>query len=414
VNHHADWLSQKEEEWFTSAEIASSRKGIADVYTKGDPVRSIKDAEVSVLENHIEFSGEPKVPKVEVRLGAELLNPLSDYTLEFSNNVNVGAACVDVMGKGSYVDTASAMFEILPASISSASITGLETKVYTGVAQTQVPTVRLGTKYLNAENDYTVDYGNNINSGTATLTVAGRGNYSGLVKATFKIKRASIARASISGVPSQTYTGQALKPLPIVKLAGKKLRKDVDYKVSYKNNVKVGKASAVVTGIGNYAGTATIPFRICLPISKVSVANISSRVYSGKAIKPSLKLAYKGKTLKKGTDYTAIYTENVNAGTAKVTIKGKGSFNGTKIVKFKINKASLSKAKIGDIAKQAYTGAAIRPKLVISLGGKRLMEGVDYILVYSNNKSVGTAKVTVKGRGNHSGTRTVSFKIVRN
>jgi len=63
-----------------------------------------------------------------------------------------------------------------------------------------------------------------------------------------------------------TYTGSAIKPDVTVKAKvdgkTKTLKKGTDYKVSYKNNKKVGTASVTVTGIGNYTGTITKNFRI--------------------------------------------------------------------------------------------------------------------------------------------------------
>ena len=412
VNYHTDWLSQNEGKWYTSAEIASSRKGIADVYTKGDPITRIEDAKVAIS-GDVVYDGQPQEPQPEVRVDSNLLDPETDYTLEFSNNVNAGTACVVITGKGNYIGTVEASFTILPASIKEASITGLATKVYTGAAQMQSPVVAMGTKTLEAGIDYSISYANNKNAGTATITVAGKGNYTGSASATFKIKPASIAKVSIASIANKVYTGAALKPLPAVKLAGKTLKSGVDYKVSYKNNVKVGTASVIITGIGNYSGTVTKYFKICWPLSKASVAKISPKVYTGKAINPALKVVYRGKTLKKGVDYTVAYTANVKAGTAKVTIKGKGSYIGTKTVAFEIRKASLAKAKIGSIPNQKYTGNAIKPSPKVILNGRQLKAGVDYILVYSNNRSAGIARVTVKGKGNYTGARTVSFKIVK-
>lgn len=61
---------------------------------------------------------------------------------------------------------------------------------------------------------------------------------------------------------SYTYNGKQKKPGIIVKAGGTGLVKDKDYTVLYENNTKVGTASVVVTGIGNYKGTVTKAFRI--------------------------------------------------------------------------------------------------------------------------------------------------------
>ena len=68
---------------------------------------------------------------------------------------------------------------------------------------------------------------------------------------------------------------------------------------------------------------------------------------------------------------------------------------------------------IGKIKDQTYTGKAITPTLTITYNGVRLKKNTDYTVKYSNNTKVGTASCTITGKGNYSGTRKVSFKIVR-
>ena len=72
----------------------------------------------------------------------------------------------------------------------------------------------------------------------------------------------SIAGCKISGVKAQTYTGSAIKPKPVVTLDGKELTRNVDYKVSYSNNKKIGTATMTVKGIGDYTGSAKKTFKI--------------------------------------------------------------------------------------------------------------------------------------------------------
>ena len=85
----------------------------------------------------------------------------------------------------SYKDNYKA--KLTRTSIAKAKVSGLKSKYYTGKAITQKPVVKLGTKTLKAGTDYTVSYKNNKAIGTATVTIKGKGKYSGSVKATFKI-----------------------------------------------------------------------------------------------------------------------------------------------------------------------------------------------------------------------------------
>jgi len=59
----------------------------------------------------------------------------------------------------------------------------------------------------------------------------------------------------------------------------------------------------------------------------------------------------------------------------------------------------------------SYDGAAKKPKVKVTLKGKELVSGTDYSVSYASNKNVGTAKVTVKGIGNYSGTVSKNFLI---
>jgi glucan-binding YG repeat protein len=73
-------------------------------------------------------------------------------------------------------------------------------------------------------------------------------------------------------------------------------------------------------------------------ISLVSAGSIPAQAYTGNAISPSLSLKYNGITLKKGTDYTVTYSNNIKSGSsAKAVITGTGNFTGSKTILFKIN-----------------------------------------------------------------------------
>ena len=77
-----------------------------------------------------------------------------------------------------------------------------------------------------------------------------------------------------------------------------------------------------------------------------------------------------------------------------------------------LSKISISKASVTlSTSTYAYDGKAKKPGVTVKLNGKTLKNGTDYSVTYSNNTKVGTAKVTIKGKGNYSGTITKTFKI---
>lgn len=101
-------------------------------------------------------------------------------------------------------------------------------------------------------------------------------------------------------------------------------------------------------------------------MSDTSVANVSSQTYTGNGISPLPTITYNNKTLKKDTDYTLSYSDNINAGTATITITGKGNFTGMTSMTFIITQKSAEKLNISEIANQIYTGKKIKPNVVIT------------------------------------------------
>ncbi|MFR2011972.1 MAG: Ig-like domain-containing protein [Christensenellales bacterium] len=190
--------------------------------------------------------------------------------------------------------------------------------------------------------DYTVSYDNNIDVGTATATITGIGNFMGTTAVSFKIVKGT-SKIKVSAISNQTFTGVEITPEVSVKEGTKKLTKDVDYKVSYANNINVGIATVTVTGIGSYDGTARKTFRIVSrPLKEVSVEKIDAQEYTGKELTPKLNLTYNGKTLTDNVDYVAVYSSNIEPGNGVVKVQGKGNFSGQRTVVFKIKENSQS------------------------------------------------------------------------
>ena len=129
-------------------------------------------------------------PIPQVTIGSTILEPGTDFTLSYENNTNVGTGTVTIKGKGNYTGTKNATFMIGAATLSNAVVSGISNKTYTGKALTQEPIVRVGTTTLTLNSDYTIAYQNNINTGTATVTITGIGNYIGSKVVAFEINKA--------------------------------------------------------------------------------------------------------------------------------------------------------------------------------------------------------------------------------
>ncbi len=147
-------------------------------------------------------------------------------------------------------------------SISKASVTlSTSTYAYDGKAKKPGVTVKLNGKTLKNDTDYTVSYSNNTKVGTATVKITGKGNYTGSVSKTFKIKN-NFKKATISGISNKSYTGKNITQSITVKYNGKALKKGTDYTVSYSSNKNIGTATVKVAGKGSYTGTITKTFKI--------------------------------------------------------------------------------------------------------------------------------------------------------
>ena len=147
-------------------------------------------------------------------------------------------------------------------SISKASVTlSTSTYAYDGKAKKPGVTVKLNGKALKNGTDYIVSYSNNTKVGTATVKITGKGNYTGSVSKTFKIKN-NFKKATVSGISNKSYTGKNITQSITVKYNGKTLKNGTDYTVSYSSNKKIGTATVKIAGKGSYTGTITKTFKI--------------------------------------------------------------------------------------------------------------------------------------------------------
>lgn len=208
---------------------------------------------------------------------------------------------------------------------------------YTGKQITPKIVLKYGNATLTAGVDYTLEYKTNINPGTGQIYFYGKGNYSGSWGVLFKIQKGNISNVEVSNIPNKTYLGKSITPNSYIKLNGITLTKNVDYKLTYTNNVNVGTATMTITGIGNYTGSKSINFKIVAVSGiKVKYPTITNQTYTGSQIKPNIELKYGNVILKQGTDYSITYGVNKEVGIGRVKITFKGNYTGTRILTFVI------------------------------------------------------------------------------
>ena len=377
---------------------------------------SISNCDITLSYASTTYNGTEKKPTVTVKCNGNTLTEDQDYYLYYRNNTNVGTASVTISGAGNFSGSETKTFQIKASDFSKCDIQlSASSFTYDGTEKKPKITVKSGRKLLVSGTDYTVSCRNNINVGTASVTITGKGKYSGTITKSFSIKPAGFTKASVTlSASSFTWNGAEKKPRVTVKIGNRQLTAGRDYTVSYKNNVSVGTASVTITAKGNYTGSISKNFSITAAgFTKTSVSlSVSSFTYDGAEKKPKITVKNGKKQLTANTDYTVSYKNNINAGTASVTITGKGSYSGSQTKNFTITPAALTKTTISLSASSfIYDGAEKKPAITIKAGKKQLTLNKDYTISYKNNMNVGTASVTVTGKGNYTGTISKSFTI---
>ena len=141
-----------------------------------------------------EYTGSAIEPDFEVKDGTTLLNPGTDFTYNYSGNTNLGTATLTITGKGNYKGEVTKKFTISPKSINGATIVlNAKSFPYTGSEQmVSITTVTLSDGTVLGAGDYVIkDNSNKATnaSDSITLTIEGRGNYTGTATTTWKITK---------------------------------------------------------------------------------------------------------------------------------------------------------------------------------------------------------------------------------
>ena len=189
----------------------------------------------------------------------------------------------------------------------------------------------------------TVDKNGNVTAlkiGTGYVTVTASANGYNSVSKDVKIvvSKKSLNNGLLTlSETSFVYDGTYKKPAATVTLDGKVLQAGKDYTISYRNNLNVGVATVIATGMGDYTGYTSKNFTITKRAMAGGTVSVASSVsFTGSNITPSVTVKVAGRTLTNGTDYTVSYSNNKNVGTSNVYVYGKGNYSGSLSAKFDI------------------------------------------------------------------------------
>ena len=373
----------------------------------------------------------------------ESLTEGTDYKVTYSNNIDPGTANIKITGLGDYegcnlnftytIDHAYFMYNGYGVNNDGAD---LGTVAYTGKAtEYEISDVYDNNDWNNKlieGKDYKLVYSDNTKPGTAKVEIIGLGIYTGCdLTFTYTI----VDHDGESGfhnnlytdgadMGSYAYTGEEVKPsigLMYSNYNQTFLIEGVDYKVEYSNNINSGVATAKVIGIGRYTGhemsfTYTIKNKGFAAKDHKDGENLGTLKWTGKA--QTIKLGdmidpIDGHVLKEETDYKIVYSDNVDAGTAKAEVIGLGYYEGSSLTfYYTIEKQHgwngfYSKGyKDGEsLGTFKWTGntVLIDPDMRCSHCDKELQENVDYKVEYTNNIDPGVASMKIIGMGDYKG-----------
>lgn len=120
--------------------------------------------------------------------------------------------------------------------------------------------------------EYNIAYKNNINAGYATYTITGikDAGFDGVTEMTYRIVPRDVSESYVKIILDQdtyAYTGKAICPVVTLNLFGNTFQEGRDYTVAYRDNVKAGTGTVIVTGHGNFTGTVEKTFPIVYAVT---------------------------------------------------------------------------------------------------------------------------------------------------
>ena len=326
----------------------------------------------------------------------------------------------------------------------------LPAKDYTGEAVTYTSEELGALKILNnttnkvetiAPADYEITYSKNTNAATNTakLIVTGKGSYAGSKKElTFTINPATVSATTAAEEVEQKNASSAkdykdaMKVVVKAKNSANKeftLVEGTDYTVTYEyehtsDGNKVGNyvvATVTVTN-KNFKGTVAnnnvlkAKSKITAAILKADYIKLkeNSFSYNGKPVTPDFDVVIDGKVINPAY-YTTSYTNNINAGTATLTVTGDGThYSGKASVNFTIAPADASKL-TGVIATKEYKGYSLEvpaDEIYLTLDGNKIDVDSNFTRTFGENLNIGEGTVTLTPKnGNFTGSKTLTFQI---
>ena len=352
--------------------------------------------------NQVTYTGSPVCPEFVVKEGEYELIEGVDYTVactsydesEVDGPVNAGKAYAVITGKGIYTGEQELYFEITPKSMKDWGFDYGYHLFNTSVCPDVV--MMDGDKRLVKDQDYDVvcHFGDK-----PYIEVVGINNYTGS-----SYDALSFVSLQIEYANQVTYTGSPVCPEFSVSYWGStELVEGVDYTVACKSYdesevdgpVNAGKAYALITGMGEFAGIEEVYFEIApKSVQNTTIEFENNLVYTGSPLCPEVVVKDGDKVLVKDIDYEVICEDNVNAfGKPTVGVFGLGNYTGENYEPFTIARATP----VVTAPSLTYTGEP--QELALSTNYGTILystNGVDYSTEAPTATDAGSYKVTYK------------------
>ncbi len=404
---------------------------------------SLEDAVIATIPDQT-FTGDPIEPKLTVSLDGKTLTEGDDYTVTYTNNVNVTwnyhSTYATVTGTGDYEGTTIQYFNIVgsgavPATVANASVkvesfkSGSLKNIVTEALAGDVATLSVTFDKQKGIKRYFVCAFNSRDSKAISGTLPhlvvvndkkaywesfdGKPVYTGPNGETITQTGTTVTVTTMVVNPadktSSWYESMGFAEGENMTVMVEALSDD-EMTSSSPVNIQIPFAASSAGKTYTKDGVVTNP----VSLEKATVTKVPDQTYTGKAITPKLTVTAGDLILVQGTDFDVAYKNNTNAGTATAVLTAKGDkCTGSRTVTFKINPASLSGSDVtvDPLKAFAYTGKPLTPALILKRGGTTLKNGTDYSVKYTNNTNAGPATAELIGKGNYKDSTTTTFNI---
>ncbi len=251
------------------ASADDSATGImTDAYgqTEAGSMSDMTDADVVLSPDIYSYDGSAKTPDVSVALNGIQLVRGTDFSVEYKDNTDAGSGSVIISGTGNYTGTISSVFTINAVDIGSCTVRPIAVQVYTGGELRPGVDIRYGSKILAAGTDYHASYSNNIEVGIASVTITGKGNFTGELVLNFTIGTVGADKSGAAGI------------LPAVGTVVGDTASNAQYKVTKTGDPGTAEV-AYVAPLRKNSATASIPKMVAVNGVACKVTSIAANAF---------------------------------------------------------------------------------------------------------------------------------------